>query len=131
MNRLPHRSRLIFGLVLCTGLARAGEAPLLPLDAGTFVIASYPRCEEAPLAGVMSFDGHSLVGPHDSNCRTEIIERDGARYRVRTSCRADGAGQPEIPTETVLTIQVESSTAMTVTRPDGKSDGYALCPGFR
>ena len=130
MNRLHPRTRLALALILACGVVRAADAPVLPLDTGNFVIASYPRCEEAPLAGVVSFDGRSLVGPHDSDCHTEILEHDGSSYRIRRGCRADGSGKPEVPADFVQTVRVESRTRMALTGLDGQTKEYALCPGF-
>ena len=130
MNRLHLRTRLALALILASGAVRAADAPVLPLDTGTFVVASYPRCEEAPLAGVVAFDGRSLVGPHDSDCHTDILERDGSSFRIRRGCRADGSGKPAIPADFVETVRVESRTRMVLTGLDGEAREYALCPGF-
>ena len=130
MNRPHLRARLALALFLGSGIVRAADAPVLPLDTGTYVVASYPRCDQAPLAGVVAFDGHSLAGPHDTDCRTEILERDGSSFRIRWGCRADGAGKPAIPTEFVQTVRVESRTRMVLMGPDGEATAYALCPGF-
>lgn len=129
MNRLRLPFKL--ALLLACGVARAADEPVLPLDAGTYVVASYPHCEQAPLAGVVAFDGRSLVGPHDSDCRTEILEHDGSTFRIRWGCRADGSGKPAIPAEIVQTVRIESRTRMVLIGRDGPAMAYALCPGFR
>jgi len=131
MNQSPLRLKWALVLILAGGIARAADLATLPLNPGTYVLASYPRCEEAPLAAVVRFDGRSLAGPHDSNCRTEILERDGSTFRIRRGCRADGASQPSIPDEFVETVQVKSRTAIVLTPASGEPQNYALCPGFR
>ena len=130
MNRLPLRTRFALALILASGVVRAADAPVLPLDTGTFVVAGHPRCDQAPLADVVAFDGRSLVGPHESDCRTEILERHGSSFRIRRSCRADGDGKPAIPAEFVQTVRVESRTKMVLAGQDGQPTAYALCPAF-
>lgn len=121
-------SRLLFVLCTGTGFARAADAPL-PLKAGSYVIASYTPCDEAPLAGVTSFDGASFVGPHDADCQTAVLSHRGTRYRVQVTCKAMGDGTPIAPTSYRQDVRIKSQTRFVVTREHREIE-YALCPAF-
>ena len=115
---------LLFG----TGLAHAAGRPL-PLDPGNYVVVGAQPCEQAPLAGVMAFDGASFAGPHATACQTAVLARHGPDYRVRTRCKALGDGTPAAASAVVRDVRIESRTAFAVTR-GAQATAYALCPGF-
>lgn len=127
MRRTIPRSRFLMTLIFGAGLAHAGGT--LPLEAGNYVAAHYTPCEQAPLAGVTSFDGTSLGGPHDSHCQTAILAQHGPAYRVQVSCTARGDGTPTTPTADVEDVRITSRTSFV--RLLGKDEvAYALCPAF-
>ncbi len=122
------RFKFLLALLFGMGFAHATDG-LLPLDAGTYVVASYTPCEEAPLAGVTSFDGASFVGPHDSDCQTTILEQHGADYRVSVRCKALGDGTPTVPKPFVEGVRIKTRTSFVLTHDDAEME-FALCPAF-
>jgi hypothetical protein len=117
-------------VALCVGsVAYAGPAALLPLNPGTYVLASYEPCEEAPLAGVVEFDGKAIFGPHESRCTASVVSHRGSTYRVSTECAAHGDGTPQTPSRWVRTVHVESESRLAVIA-QGKPVEYQLCPAF-
>lgn len=123
------RSRLMFVMLFGVGFARAADG-VLPLDAGTYVVADYKPCEEAPFAGVTSFDGMSFVGPHDSDCRTKILEQSGSKFRVSVRCKADGSGTPiKHPSTFIEGVRIESRTSFVFIK-GAVETRFALCPAF-
>ena len=129
MPRALYPSRLMLGLLFGAAVAQAADRAL-PLDPGNYVVASERPCEQAPLAGVMAFDGASFAGPHASACQTTILARHGSRYRVRTQCKALGDGSPAAAGAVVRDVRIESRTTYAVNRGKQATE-YALCPAFQ
>lgn len=129
MHRSMIHAASISALVAATGVAQAADAPLLPLDAGTYVVSDYTPCQEAPLAGVMQFDGHAFSGPHASSCHSVVLDHKGSSYRVRTKCTANGDGSPAAPHSETTAVRIESRTRLMLNH-DGKDIEYALCPAL-
>ena len=123
------RFKLLLALLFGMGFAHA-MGGTLPLDVGNYVIASYKPCEEAPNAGVTSYDGASFVGPHDSDCQTTVLEQSGPRYRVSISCKALGDGTPMVPRPYVESVRILTRTSFAIVRHDGTEDEFDLCPAF-
>ena len=123
--------RKVWTVALCVGgaVAYAGPSALLPIKAGTYVLSSYKPCAEAPLAGVVEFDGKAIFGPHESHCTASVLARHGRTYEVSTECRAHGDGTPETPSTGVRTVRVESSSRLALIE-QGKPVEYELCPSF-
>ncbi len=128
MRRSLPLSKLMLILVFGAGFAQAADAPL-PLQPGTYVLASYKPCEEVALAGVISFDGNSFVGPHDSDCQTTILDQQASTYRVAIRCKALGDGTPTPPRDSFARVRIDSSTSFSMI--DGADETpFVLCPEF-
>jgi hypothetical protein len=116
--------------------ALAATSPLLaskglPLHSGTYVQSGTP-CRNAPFAAMMSYDGKGLGDPHSAHCRSRILARNGDRYRVSTTCRANGDGSPTTPTTMTTTLRIPSRTSFVYTSAGSREAGSAfrLCPGM-
>jgi hypothetical protein len=129
MRPSPLNLGLVLVLVFGPSLARATDKPL-PLHPGTYVIASYKPCQEAPLAGVSRFNGFSFEGPHASNCQTTVLRRRGSTYRIKTTCSAMGNGSPAVPSGSVQDIHIKSSSSFSVGNGKQRTE-YRQCPAFR
>ena len=123
------RFKFVLALLFGMGFAHATDGKL-PLDSGYYVIASYKPCEEAPNAGVTTYDGASFVGMHDSDCQTDILEQNGPRYRVSIRCKALGDGTPVVPKPYVESVRILTRTSFTVVENNGTEDEFDLCPAF-
>ena len=127
----PFSPRCIALATVAAGtLVQAAPDLLLPLKPGTYVVSSYKPCEEAPLAGVMVFDGKAFAGPHESSCSSAVVSRHGKTYDVVTECRAHGDGTPQTPTKWSQSMRLESSSSFAVT-VNGQPVRYDLCTKFR
>ncbi|WP_184418212.1 hypothetical protein [Rhodanobacter sp. MP7CTX1] len=128
MNFSPLRSSFLLIMIFAVGFAHAADA-LLPINTGAYVVSSRKACEGAAFAAVITFDGRSFSGPHDSDCQTIILGQHGLSYSVKTTCRAFGDGTPTVPSTVFQSVRIKSRSAFALTRDNKKID-YALCPKF-
>jgi hypothetical protein len=103
-------------------LAISAEAPaeakdLLPLAHGTYVREDFDAAD-APFAAILEYDGSAFSGPHSSACVSKVLDHDGAKYRVSTTCSAAGDGSPAAPYTEKERIVVQSPTRMQFTHGD-------------
>jgi hypothetical protein len=129
MRKLTIHFTLCWAALAVGTLAQAAPTSSLPLQPGTYVISSYKPCEEAPLAGVKTFDGKALIGPHESDCTSSIVSHRGETYQISTECRAHGDGTPQSPSKSLETVQVKSKSSLAVV-VHGQPVRYDLCPIF-
>lgn len=101
----------------------------LPLRSGTYVQSDTP-CRDAPFAAMMSYDGKGIGDPHSAQCLSRILARHGNRYRVSTTCRANGDGSPAKPTTEIATLRIPSRTSFVYASAgsSGAGSAYRLCP---
>jgi hypothetical protein len=97
--------------------AHAGSKDILPLQHGTYVREGYDA-EDPPFAAILEFDGSTFSDPHSSACVSEVLDHDGAKYRVRTTCFAAGDGTPAAPYSQKERVVVQSPTRMQFTHDD-------------
>ena len=76
--------------------AHAESKDLLPLEHRTYVLEGYDAVD-APFAAILEYDGSTFSGPHSSACVSEVLDHEGAKFRIRTTCFADGDGTPGAP----------------------------------
>lgn len=86
-------------------------------------------CCEAPLAGVVGYDGRALMCASDSHCSSTILRREGDQYQVSTTCRGAGDGSPVTPITVFEVVVVHSSTSIGVRYGDHVMQ-YQLCRDF-
>jgi hypothetical protein len=108
---------LLAAAMLVAASAHAETKDLLPLAHGTYVREGYDA-EDAPFAAILEFDGSTFSGAHSSACVSEVLDHDGAKYRVRTTCFAEGDGTPAAPYSEKERIVVQSPTRMQFTHND-------------
>jgi hypothetical protein len=118
-------------LVLVGLLAASGPvhgASVLPLRSGTYVLSGTP-CRDAPFAAMMRFDSKGLSDPHSAQCRSRILARSGSRYRLTTTCRANGDGSPATPTTKIATMRIRTTASFVYVAAGPISNGsiYRLC----
>ncbi len=120
--------RLIVAVLLATS-GPAVAATIVPLQTGTYVLAGTP-CRDAPFAAIMRYDGKGLSDPHSAQCRSRILTRSGRRYRVATTCRANGDGSPATPTTEIATLRVRTRGVFAYAAAGAVAPGptYRLCP---
>ena len=97
--------------------AHAETKNLLPLEHGTYVREDFDATD-APFAAIIEYDGSTFAGPHSSACVSEVLDHDGAKYRIRTTCFAEGDGTPAAPYSEKERIVVQSPTRMQFTHND-------------
>ena len=103
-------------------LAVSAQAPaqakdLLPLAHGTYVREEFDAVDP-PFAAILEYDGSTFSGPHASACASRILDHDGAKYRISTTCSAQGDGTPAVPYTEKERIVVQSPTRMQFTHGD-------------
>jgi hypothetical protein len=105
-------------LLAISGHAEAAD--ILPLEHGTYVREGYDAAS-APFAAILEYDGSTISGPHSSACVSEVLDHDGAKYRIKTTCFAEGDATPATPYKERERIVVVSSTRMQFTHGDDQA----------
>lgn len=116
-------------LALLMAIVPVAGATIVPLRSGTYVLSG-TSCRDAPFAATMRYDGKGLSDPHSAQCRSRILQRSGNRYRVSTTCRANGDGSPATPTTEIAMLRIRSRIAFVyaVAGPVANASTYRLCP---
>ena len=124
----------VFAIAMLGAMANGGLDPAvaspLPIAQGAYVAKGDRPCLTAPFADVITYDGVGLGDPHSSRCVSEVLETNGRRYRVKTTCRAMGDGTLLIKPETSTEDIVARSRTVVEMIADGHTSIYALCPGY-
>jgi len=71
------------------------QSAQLDLNPGTYVDARY-KCDGAPNATLLTWDGKGFSGAHSSICSTRVLSRTGNTFRIQTTCAAVGDGTPAV-----------------------------------
>ena len=121
------KSLMLVAVLTASGPLSGG--PVLPLRYGTYVLSRTP-CRDAPFAAMMRFDARGLSDPHSVQCRSRVLARSGNRYRVSTTCRANGDGSPATPTTEIATLNIrtQASFVYSAAGPVANASPYRLCP---
>ncbi len=117
---MSNRATGVAVAMLLTMSAQAATSDLLPLAHGTYVREGY-EAADAPLAAVLEYDGSTIAGAHSSACVSEVLEHDGAAYRIETTCRSAGDGTPATPYKEEERIVVLSPTRMRFAHRDDQA----------
>jgi hypothetical protein len=97
--------------------AQAATKDLLPLVHGTYVREGFDAVDP-PFAAIVEYDGTTFSGPHSSACVSQVLDHDGAKYRVSTTCYGEGDGTPAVPYTEKERVVVQSATQMKFTHGD-------------
>jgi hypothetical protein len=100
---------LVFSVLAASCAAQAVDKSLLPIEPGTWVTAGL-SFSDAPLAAIMTYDGHAISGPHSSRCTTTVLSQEDATYLLSTTCRGLGDGSAANPSTEIQRVVVESAT---------------------
>ena len=101
----------------------------LTLTPGVYVREPAP-CKGAPNAAIMSWDGAGFSGPHSSKCKSKVLQKNGAKYQVSTSCSAQGDGSPNPngnPYVEAFLLTRVSSTRFTIAKEKEPEGAYRWC----
>ena len=73
--------------------ALAQDQSAIHLRHGIYVVSG-TKCKDAPFAAMSIWDGVGFGGPHESQCKTRLLHRQGQIFDVSTTCSALGDGTP-------------------------------------
>jgi hypothetical protein len=110
-------------------LASVAVAQTLPIRPGVYVLEA-SKCEDAPNAAIIVWDGIGFSGAHSGRCISHIGPLPNGRYQVSTKCTALGDGTPDTAGahfEDVMTIDHVSSGRFTVIKATGARASYRWC----